>query len=451
MWLDYFILPAIFLIASSSLYAMRLALQNAGLIASRKELTRYKKYYGLIHRIQKTPHQHHWEALFDYIRLTNQITRLIYTITALLYFLKHAEGLFNYTITHNQFEVPILWTLIFFFVILLLQLAVDFLFSLLSRAAPIKALRLFNAIASLFLLIFSPITFLVGRVTRLLKKTPIETKKESHEHVRDKLLEFVQETEIQSLLSPNDRKLLISVASFQERTVREAMVPRIDVFSIEASQTIEMCIEELIEEGYSRVPVYEGDIDHIIGILLVKDLLSFYASHNQSKEMLASTTIKQFIKPAIFTPETKKISHLLQEFRSRQFHLAIVVDEYGGTEGIITIEDILEELVGDIEDEYDEGEEKLYLSQPDGGWIIDGKMSIIDIEEKLSIAIPPSSEYETIGGYIFQRAGSIPKKGWRLHHDHFYIEVLQSDEKSIEKVKVIPTLYEHPEEDNNSI
>jgi CBS domain containing-hemolysin-like protein len=138
----------------------------------------------------------------------------------------------------------------------------------------------------------------------------------------------------------------------------------------------------------------------------------------------------------LYTPETKKISQLLQEFRSKQIHLAIVVDEYGGTEGIVTIEDILEELVGEIADEYDINEEVMYSAMPSGGWIVDAKMSILDIDEELGIKIPHSPEYDTIGGYIFHRAGSIPSKGWKIHQDEFGLEILSSNDRSIGKIKI---------------
>jgi putative hemolysin len=153
---------------------------------------------------------------------------------------------------------------------------------------------------------------------------------------------------------------------------------------------------------------------------------------------IASKTIESLIKPVVFTPETKKISVLLQEFRNKKNHLAIVVDEYGGTEGIVTIEDILEELVGEIEDEYDIQQADLISSLASGGWIIDAKMGIIDIEEEIGIQIPPGPEYDTIGGYVFHKAGSIPTKGWKVHLDEFDLEVLSSDERSINKIKITP-------------
>jgi len=119
------------------------------------------------------------------------------------------------------------------------------------------------------------------------------------------------------------------------------------------------------------------------------------------------------------------------------------VDEYGGTEGVVTIEDILEELVGEIADEYDDAQEEiLFTPYPQGGWIVDAKMNIIDIEKELGILIPHSPEYDTLGGYIFHRAGAIPTKGWRIHHENFDLEILKSSERIIEKVRIIPAVVE---------
>ena len=256
--------------------------------------------------------------------------------------------------------------------------------------------------------------------------------------IRDKVFELLQETELGAYLDANEQKLILSVVSFKERIAREVMVPRINLFS--AYPTILLLKEaaqNFLKEGYSRIPVYKENVDNIIGVLLYKDILNIYIEAEVSQSTL-DLPIEKYVKPVFYTPETKKISHLLQEFRSKQIHLAIVVDEWGGTEGIVTIEDILEEIVGEIADEYDIEQQTLFTMLPTGGWIVDAKMSIIDIQEELGVKIPYSPEYDTIGGYIFHRAGAIPTKGWRIHHDDFDLEILSSSERSIEKIKIIP-------------
>src|SRR5262249_33403368 len=157
----------------------------------------------------------------------------------------------------------------------------------------------------------------------------------------------------------------------------------------------------LENEGYSRTPVYRTTVDNIVGVLMYKDVLSKYREYEEkgNNPAILNAPIETIQKPVLYTPETKKISQLLQEFRKKQVHLAIVVDEYGGTEGIVTIEDILEQIVGEIADEYDEAE-ALFIPQSDGSWIVDPRISILDAEEHLGIKFPEEGDYDSIGGYI---------------------------------------------------
>jgi len=216
------------------------------------------------------------------------------------------------------------------------------------------------------------------------------------------------------------------------------MIPRINIVSIPADTTIREAAKLFLSEDYSRIPVYKDSLDHIIGVLMYKDILKTFAKSETASKGLLDASCESIVKSVIYAPENKKISHLFQEFKNKQKHMAIIVNEYGGTEGIVTIEDILEELVGEIEDEYDVEEERLFWKLPNGSWIVDAKMSIIDAEKQLNIHIPHNPEYETIGGFVFYRAGSIPSKGWRIHHDDFELEILISNERCIEKVRITP-------------
>ncbi len=238
-------------------------------------------------------------------------------------------------------------------------------------------------------------------------------------------------------LSDHDKKLLQSVLTFQDRIVREVMVPRVDLFCLPESCTIRQAALSMQKEGYSRVPVYKNTQDHIVGVLMYKDILAKYMEHeSQAKDTdFLDEPIEDLVKNVLYTPETKKISLLLQEFCKKQMHLAVVVDEYGGTAGVITIEDILEEIVGEIADEYDEAE-VLVMPAGKGSWIVDGRMNLLDLSEQIGIKIPQEREYDTVAGYIFFRLGTIPKKGVVLHHDDFDIEILHSKDRFVEKVKI---------------
>ena len=259
---------------------------------------------------------------------------------------------------------------------------------------------------------------------------------ESATQAQQELFEMIQEADIHTRLDAHDKKLIESVVLFRDRIAREIMVPRVDIFSLPADMSIKEASKLLHKEGYSRIPVYRQSLDNIIGVLMYKDVLTKFMEFEQRNDpKILSTPVETIVKNVLYTPETKKISQLLQEFRKKQVHLAIVVDEYGGTEGIITIEDILEEIVGEIADEYDK-EEALFVPLPDGGWIVDARMGILDLQEELHITIPQEGDYDTIGGYIFHHAGSIPAKGYIIKTQDFELEVLRSTDRCVEKVRI---------------
>jgi CBS domain containing-hemolysin-like protein len=358
-----------------------------------------------------------WEGLLFSITFSKNIYLFCYATFAFLFLSPEKPSAF-------------LWEI---FAALFLYLVLDILTTFLALLKPKFYFNFFSLIASLFLVILCPLSILFFRLQKLFVPTPARDKSF---RIRDKIIEIFHESELSPHLDSNDQKLILSVASFKERIAREVMVPRIDVFSLPADTTIREAAQSFLAEGYSRIPVYRENVDNIVGVLLYKDVLNIYARTEVSEQL--NDPIESLVKPVLYTPETKKISHLLQEFRNKQIHLAIVVDEYGGTEGIVTIEDILEELVGEIADEYDALEELLYTPLPTGGWMIDARMNIIDLEEELGIVIPSSPEYDTIGGYIFHRAGAIPSKGWRIHLDEYDLEVLSSNERSIDKIRITP-------------
>ncbi len=288
--------------------------------------------------------------------------------------------------------------------------------------------------ASCFLLVILPFSLPFFKLfpTKRAKKLY-----EPQEPAKQEMIDIIREANVSGGLDPDEKKLIESVVSFRDHIVRDVMVPRIDLQSFPKTTTIQKAAKQLKETGYSRAPVYDEDLDNVIGILLYKDLLDKYmeASAKQDPSLLKET-IESIVRPALYAPETKKVSHLMQELRNKQLHLAIIVDEYGATEGIVTLEDILEEIVGEIEDEYDE-EEVTFTALSDG-WIADARMTIAEAEEKLHITIPQEENYDTIGGYIFHRSGGIPTKGFHIRTDLFDLEVISSDERRIKKVRIKP-------------
>lgn len=302
-----------------------------------------------------------------------------------------------------------------------------------------KAMRWCSPFSSPFLFLVFPVTFLFLKLSKILPHSfYLDYYQEPNAQAKQEIIDMIQDAQLNHTLETHDKKIIESVLRFRDRIAREVMVPRVDVFSLAADTSLIEAAKHLQKEGYSRTPVYRNTVDNIVGVLMYKDILKKYVeSAETGNQSVLQAPIESIMKNILYTPETKKISSLLQEFRKKQVHVAIVVDEYGGTEGIVTIEDILEEIVGEISDEYDQ-EAELFKAQPDGSWIIDARMNILDIEEQLGIQIPEEGDYDTIGGYIFSCTGSIPSPGFVIHKENFEIEIISSNDRALEKVRIKP-------------
>jgi putative hemolysin len=231
--------------------------------------------------------------------------------------------------------------------------------------------------------------------------------------------------------SHEEQKLLEGIVSFGNTDTKQVMSPRIDIFALEIEETFAEIFPKIVEKGYSRIPVYEDNIDHIVGVLFVKDLIP----HINKKEF----EWKSLLREPFFVPENKKLDDLLKDFQSMKSHLAIVVDEYGGTSGLVSLEDVIEEIVGDISDEFDD--ENINYSQiDDKNYLFEGKINlkdfyrIIDVDEN-SFEIR-KGEAETLAGFILEILGNFPKKGQKIQYENclFTIEVV--DKKRVKQIKV---------------
>ena len=429
------ILPLLFLFASLILTACSTALVRLGKFKS-KELFRSVNPPLFFFRpiLKRLFPKHEWENLYFCISITKHIYELAYATSSFFFVISSLPGLHHVldNIPSAQDWPPLL---LVGGSIIAVAILLDFIVRLLASIWSRPFLKAAAPLASLFLLLLFPIVSLFLYLTRgLLTKVHLE--EESAELLTDKskLREMIRESELQQHLDSSDQKMISSFVNFKERVAKEIMVPRVDIFSLAADTPIREAAQLFASEGYSRIPIYKETLDQILGVVLYKDLLKCFATADQDLD----APLETIAKPVLYSPENKKIALLLQEFRNKQIHMAIIVDEYGGTEGIVTIEDILEELVGEIEDEYDIGQDQQFWEIPGGGWVVDAKMSIIDIENQIGIRVPENPEYETIGGYVFHCAGTIPGKGWRLSHDEFDLEVLSSNERSIKKIKIVP-------------
>lgn len=434
MILESPLLPLFFFLGSLLLTASSSAILQLGKFRS-KEFFRSKQGPLLFFRpvLRRFFHQHEWENLYFCISISKHIYELAYAITAFFYLISTLPQLHHLT---DKIPADEDWPRLLLVggAIIGLSVILDFVMRLLGNLWSRAVLKVIAPIASIYLFIFFPLVGLLLKLTRsLIHRIHLENEGEMVTD-QSKIREMIRESELQQHLDPSDQKLISSFVNFKERVVKEVMVPRVDVYALSGETSLKEAAQLFAAEGYSRIPIYRESLDEIIGVALYKDLLKGFANPEQD----LNAPIETIAKPVIYAPENKKISLLLQEFRNKQIHMAIIVDEYGGTEGIVTIEDILEQLVGEIEDEYDSRETKDFWELPGGSWVVDAKMTLIDIENQIGIKIPESPDYETIGGYVYHCAGTIPSKGWRLSHDEFDLEVLSSNERSIKKIKIIP-------------
>ncbi len=425
--LEFCILLLLF--SSSLLIYFKTALSQLGILEIEQEFQKYPKYYGLILSIKKALPHLNWEEFKEYIAIHIQIYRLFFSVFGAY------DLILSLDITLTN------WHLLgITFIILSVIVAIEVFMRLLAIAFPLYAIKVSGLISGILLFWLFPLTAPIMLIQRVfLKKQETKSVKSPHHQFKSNLRDFIYKLDSNQSITIQEKKLLLSVASLRERMVKEIMVPRVSLYSLSIKKSLMDCLDAFVKEGYSRIPIYEDNIDNIVGVLLSKDILDYLAKsiHNQIDFPL-DTSIQSLIKPILFCPETKKIADLLQDFRTTQIHLSIVVNEYGGTEGMLTIEDILEELVGEIEDEFDIDQPPLFSRDQTGGYLMNAKTSLVDIENEIGLIIPPSPHYDTIGGFIVHLAGFIPKKGWKIHFDLFSIEVISSSDKSLDKVKVVP-------------
>lgn len=398
-------------------------------------------FYRSVH-LKFFPENEH-EGIYFAATCAQNTTRFLYVLFAVAFV--YETDFFQQLSGHESsgLSTPIyyLWLIVSMVGFILLSFLIgDYIPRIWGTRNPVQSLAFSAPGSSVFLLFSFPITYLFLRFTRSISRTVYF----DHLHAPDvlakqEIIEIINKAEITEGLDETEKKLLSSLLSFCEHLTREVMVPRIDLFSLPSNITIKEAAKLLDQEGYSRVPVYEENVDNIVGILMYKDILSKYREYEQkgNDSKILEIPLSAIIKPALYTPETKKISDLLQEFRKEHMHIAIVVDEYGGTEGIITIEDILEDIVGEIADEYDVVEE-FFVPLANGSWSVDPRMSLLDTEQQLGIKIPQEGDYDTIGGYIFHCAGEIPKRGFIIQSNDFELEVLKSNDRKVKKVRLTP-------------
>lgn len=235
--------------------------------------------------------------------------------------------------------------------------------------------------------------------------------------------------EEEGLINEEENAMIRSILALGGSMVREIMLPRTEMACVSIDAEVSEVLQAIIACGHSRLPVFEGTIDNIIGLIYAKDLLKYWGATDEAVEL------RKIMRPPYFVPETKNLEELLHDFKKRRVHIAIVIDEYGGTSGLVTIEDLLEQIVGDIQDEYDLEEERLSV-EPDGAIVVDGRLPVEELEEHFKIVVE-RDKFETVGGLIFHLTGRIPSVGEVVESDTLVLTVLDADERRVSQVRIV--------------
>ncbi|MBN1522245.1 MAG: HlyC/CorC family transporter [Candidatus Aureabacteria bacterium] len=309
--------------------------------------------------------------------------------------------------------------------------------SAVAMRSPETFIRRIFPVIQFFYAFFKPLSVILIMIGKGL--TPEDARGIYSEFITEEdLIDVIEAGEKEGTIEKEERIMLHSVIEFGDKIVREVMVPRIDVVSIEENSSIEEVLRIFEKEGFSRIPVYKDNVDNIIGILYVRDLLQLWRAKEKENR-----SIKEIVHEPFFVPETKLISDLFREFKQKKTHIAVVVDEYGGTAGLITLEDLIEEIVGEIQDEYDVDEEKPIKKISSGIFLVQSKALIDEINKTLDLSLEESDDFDTIGGFIIDQMGKIPQGGDILKIGSLEITILEADERSIKKVRIKKTGKEH--------
>ncbi len=255
----------------------------------------------------------------------------------------------------------------------------------------------------------------------------------------EEIMTLLDAGEKEGTIENQEKQMIYSVLEFDETLAREVMVPRIDVIAVEIETPLEEALQLFIQSGHSRIPVYEDNIDNIKGLLYAKDLLSLWPSGG-------TKSIRETMRTAFFVPESKRCDVLLKEMRANKIHMAVVVDEYGGTAGLLTIEDLIEEIVGDIQDEYDVNEEADYIQKGPDEYIVDASINLDDFNELLDVELS-TEDSDTLGGFVFTQLGHVPEVGETIDHPNFTLRVDSIEGRRIRKVHIVRKRQEPPQND----
>lgn len=311
-----------------------------------------------------------------------------------------------------------------FALVLLVLLAFEFLFERLPLRNPEKWALALTPVARVLDWIISPVSATLIRLQGTDDLSPRQLGSVSE----DELKTWVEVGQPEGGLEADERRMIYSIFQFGDTLCREIMVPRIDVLALEVKTPLSQAINLLVESGHSRVPVYDDSIDNVIGLLYAKDLLKFQTSQEEKP------SLRKYLRPAYYVPETKMVDDLLAEMQAKGVHIAIVVDEYGGMAGLVTLEDIVEEIVGEIRDEYDQKEEVLVQKITEDEFVFKARVSLDDFNDALGTEVS-SEQTDTLGGLLYGKLGRVPLEGDTMQVEDWLLTIEEVRGRRIGKIR----------------
>jgi gliding motility-associated protein GldE len=295
---------------------------------------------------------------------------------------------------------------------------------------PLKSVRKVSSFIYVLFKLLTPLSSLIANSTLSLEeKLPKPDSKMTSEDI----MTMAEVSEQEGSIRSDEREIIENVIEFGTTTVREIMTSRVNIVAISTDNSLNEVLQLIRGKGLSRMPIYENDLDNILGVIHSKDVLPYINSD------IERTTInwRTIARKALFVPSTKKVDDLLRDFQQEKTHIAIVVDEYGGTEGLITLDDILEEIVGEISDEYDDVEESLYTKFKSGVYVFDAKIDLDDMEDILELELTAEDdEYETLGGLVYHLTERIPNVGERVYYNNMELTIHSVKNNRVKKLRV---------------
>ena len=356
------------------------------------------------------------------------LTTLLFVKTILCSFLIFLE----INLIRQFFEKKLYFYLAFFVFSIIILIFAEMIPRLIARVKVYEISKAAIIPLNTLRIAIKPIISLFIHISRFVMKIfKIEVKDQMFEITEEEILTFVKAGTQSGAIEEGEEEMISSIIEFADMTVKEILTPRRDIFALDSESKLEDVWEEILEQEFTRMPIYTGTIDNIVGTVHIKDLLR-YANDKSSGNLL----MKEFMKEAYYVPITKSLVELLEEFKTKQLHMAIVIDEYGGTQGIVTIEVLLEEIVGEIRDEFDKEEESIQKIR-EKIFDVKGDTLIEEINEKLDLDIPLSEEYDTISGYIQDKLGKVADVFDQIKEDNFVMKVLDTDNKRVERVRIV--------------